>query len=424
VVIRLIFAVSILLSSAGLAQGSSPRQSVTLFHLDRARIDATLSSMVAKGRVAGASVMVWQRGREIYYQSAGYADREVRSPIRRDTLFQIWSMTKPVTGVGLMRLWEEKRFGLDEPLAKYLPEYAQTRVFTGMDSAGRPTFKKPDRPILIRDILRHSAGFAYWSGPAYPEQILAKVDPLNLGNSLAEFSRKLATVPLMFEPGSQWRYSAAVDVQARLIEVLTGETFEAYMRRTIFDPLNMKDSAWTQPQSRLARLATPYRVAADGKLEPKPSAEIRSLNFSDRKLTMGGAGIASTAGDYMRFARMLLGRGSLDGVRILKPSTVRLMTTDQLDPAMTERIWLPEKGNGGFGFDFFVRTGRPLSASENRGSTGEFFWDGAWSTLFWVDPANDLAVVFMVQKDPYDGSLHHDIREAVYGPAYLGPPGD
>ena len=423
-VIRFIFALSILLSSAVPSPAAPPRNSPTQFHLDPARIDAALKSMVAKGRVAGASVMIWQRGREIHYQSSGYADRETKSPIRRDTLFQIWSMTKPVTGVGLMRLWEEKRFGLDEPLAKYLPEYAQTKVFAGMDGAGRPILKQPDRPILIRDILRHTAGFAYLAGPAYPEKILGKVDPLNLDNSLADFSRKMATIPLMFEPGSQWRYSAAVDVQARLIEVLSGETFETYIRRTVFDPLQMKDSAWTQPQSRLDRLAVAYQAGADGKLQRKSSAEIRAFNFSDRKLTMGGAGIASTAEDYMRFARMLLGRGSLDGVRMLKLSTVRLMTTDQLDPAMTERLWLPDKGNGGFGFDFFVRNGRPRGPSENRGSTGEYWWDGAWSTLFWVDPANDLAVVFMVQKDPYDGSLHRDIREAVYGPAYLGPPGD
>lgn len=420
---RFIFAVALLLS-ASLAQGVAPQSSITRFHLEPSRIDATLKLMVAKGRVSGVSVLIWQHGREVYYGSAGYADRETKAPVRRDTLFQVWSMTKPLTGVGLMRLWEQGRFGLDEPLAKYLPEYAQTKVFAGMDSAGTPILKQPDRPILIRDILRHTAGFAYWAGPAYSEQVLAKVDPLNVENNLAEFSQKMATIPLMFEPGTQWRYSAAADVQARLIEKLTGETFETYMRRNVLDPLGMTDSAWTQPQSRLGRLAIAYQLGADGKLQPKSSTETRRLNFSNRKLTMGGAGIASTAGDYMRFARMLLGHGSLDGVHILKPSTIRLMTTDQLDPKMTERLWLPTKANGGFGFDFFIRTGQPRNAAENRGATGEFFWDGAWSTLFWIDPVNDLAAVFMVQKDPYDFSLHHDIREAVYGPAYLGPRGD
>ncbi|MEO6224339.1 MAG: serine hydrolase domain-containing protein [Sphingomicrobium sp.] len=383
-----------------------------------------LHQMVDKGRVAGASVLIWKDGREAYFDAAGWADREARKPLRRDHLMQIWSMTKPVTGVGLMRLWEQGRFGLDEPLAKYLPEYAHTQVFVGMDRSGKPILKAPERPILIRDILRHTAGFAYWDGPAYPEQVLAKVDPLNVDNTLAQFSQNMATIPLMYEPGAQWRYSAAVDVQARLIEKLTGEPFETYMRASVLDPLRMRDSAWTQPESRYPRLVIAYETGPDGKLRPKPTTDIRRLNFSDRKLTMGGAGIATTLDDYMRFARMLLNRGTLDGTRILNPSTVRLMTTDQLDPRMTERLWLPEKGNGGFGFDFFVRNGQPRDPKENRGATGEFFWDGAWTTLFWVDPANDMAVVFFVQKDPYDFSLIHDIRQAVYGPAYVGPKGD
>jgi CubicO group peptidase (beta-lactamase class C family) len=395
------------------------------FRLDKARIDTALRKMVTDGRAAGALALVWKDGREAYFGSSGYADREARRPIRRDDLFQIWSMTKPVTGVGLMRLWEQGRFGLDEPLAKYLPEYASTKVFIGMDSSGNPILKAPDRPILIRDILRHTAGFAYWDGPTYPEHEVGRIDPLNVNNTLAEFSAKMATIPLMYDPGTQWRYSAAVDVQARLIEVLSGMPFETYMQQQVLTPLGMKDSAWTQPEAKFSRLVTPYELGPDQKtLRPKSREATRQLNFSDRKLTMGGAGLATTADDYLRFARMLLGHGTLDGTRILKPSTIRLMSTDQLDPKMKERLWLPTKGNGGFGFDFFVRDGQPQNAEENRGATGEFFWDGAWSTLFWVDPTNKMAVVFLVQKDPYDFSLHHDIRQAVYGPGYLGPKGD
>lgn len=380
--------------------------------------------MVNNGRAAGALLIVWKGSGEAYFGSAGFADREACRPISRDTLFQIWSMTKPVTGVGLMRLWEQGRFGLDEPLSKYLPEYSGTKVFAGMDAAGKPILQAPKRPILIRDILRHTAGFAYWAGPTYPEQILAKVDPLNVNNTLEQFSAKMATIPLMYEPGKQWRYSAAADVQARLIEKLSGQPFETYMQEQVLRPLGMHDTAWTQPPARLARLATPYETGPNHKLRPKATADTQRMNFGDRKLTMGGAGLATTADDYMRFARMLLGRGRLDEMQILKPSTIRLMTTNQLDPGITDRWWLPDKGNGGFGFDFFVRTGQPKSSTENRGTTGEFFWDGAWSTLFWVDPVNDMVAVFMVQKDPYDFSLHHDIREAVYGPDYLGPKGD
>ena len=394
------------------------------FRLDPARIDRMLSAMVAKDRVAGASVLVWKDGREAYFRTAGYANREAKLPISRDNLFQVFSMTKPVTGVGLMCLWEDGRFGLDEPVAKYLPEFSGVRVFKGMDGSGQPILKAPDRPILIRDLVRHTSGIGYWDGPTYPEKVLGQVDPLNVQNTLAETSRKLATIPLMFEPGTQWRYSAAVDVQARLIEVLTGMPFEAYMQRNLLQPLGMKDSAWTQPEERFPRAVKAYRPGPDGKLGPMPEQQFRQLSFSDRKLTMGGAGLTTTIDDYMRFARMLLNYGSLDGVRILKPSTVKLMATDQLDPKMKERLWLGDKGNGGFGIDLFVRNGQPKTAAENRGATGEFFWDGAWSTLFWVDPANDMVVIFLVQKDPYDGSLHHDIREAVYGRGYLGPKGD
>ena len=392
--------------------------------ISKPRIDQALRQMVDSGRVAGASALVWRNGREAYFNAVGYADREAKKPMRRDTLVQIWSMTKPVTGVALMQLWEQGRFGLDEPIAKYLPEYAGVRVFHGMDPAGNPILGPPGRPILIRDLVRHTAGFAYGPGATYPEKLFEKEDPLNLDHDLAEFSRRLARVPLLFEPGSQWSYSAAVDVQARLVEKLSGEPYEPYVRRRILEPLGMDETAWTQPESRYPRLAASYTAGPDGKLQRKTEAEIRRFNFAPRKITMGGAGLASTLDDYLRFARMLLNRGSLDGVRILKPSTIRLMATDQLDPRMTERSWLPGKGSGGWGIDFFVRTGRPKDAAENRGAVGEFFWDGAWTTLFWVDPANDLAAVFFVQRDPFDGTLHHDIRKAVYGEAYLGPQGD
>ncbi|QNM83065.1 beta-lactamase family protein [Sphingomonas sabuli] len=401
-----------------------PPAAVADLQLEPARIDRLLQQMVADGRIAGASVLIWKDGREAYYGHAGYADREARRPIARDTLYQIHSMTKPVTGVGLMRLWEAGRFGLDEPLAKYLPEYATTKVFKGLKADGSPILKAPERPILIRDILRHTAGFGYWAGEAYPERVFARLDPLNMDNTLAQFSRKNAQVPLFFDPGTQWRYSDAVDVQARLIEVLTGLTFEDYMLSQVLRPLGMTEAAWTQPESRYARIAMPYRGSDSGTLTRLDEKEVRLDNFSDRKLTMGGSGLASTADDYMRFARMLLGEGSLNGVRIIKPSTVALMATDQLDPKVTERMWLPEKGNVGFGFDLAVRLGRPKDDKENRGATGEFFWDGSWTSLFWVDPHNRMAVVFMVQKDPYDFSLVQDIRKAVYGPNYLGPKGD
>jgi CubicO group peptidase (beta-lactamase class C family) len=394
------------------------------FTLDRARIDAALSQMVSGGRAAGASALIWEKGAERYFGAAGEADREARRPMRRDTLVQIFSMTKPVTGVALMQLWEQGKFGLDDPLARYLPAFGQAKVIDGMGADGKPVLRAPTRPISIRDIMRHTAGFSYGMRDTPADVVFHQIDPLALTNSLEEMGAKLAQVPLLFDPGVEWNYSTGVDVQALLVEKLTGEPFEQHVRRTILDPLGMRDTGWTQPQDRLPRFAASYVKQADGKLVRQADEKTRALNFLPRRLTMGGAGLASTLDDYMRFARMLLGRGTLEGVRILAPSTVRLMSTDQLDPRITRRFFLPGKGAVGFGFDFAVRTAQPRDAQENRGSVGEFFWDGAETTLFWVDPANEMAVVFFAQVTPFDGTLHHDIRAAVYGADYVGPPGD
>jgi len=394
------------------------------FTLDHMRIDEALRQMVAGGRAAGASALIWQQGAERYFGAAGEADREAHRPMKRDTLVQIFSMTKPVTGVALMQLWEQGKFGLDDPLARYLPAFGEVKVIDGTGADGKPVLRVPARPITIRDIMRHTAGFSYGMRDTAADVIFHQINPLALTNSLEEMGDKLAHVPLLFDPGAEWSYSAGVDVQALLVEHLTGELFEQHVRRAILDPLGMQDTGWTQPPERLARFAASYVKQADGRLVRQPDEKTRALNFGPRRLTMGGAGLASTLDDYMRFARMLLGRGTLDGTRILAPSTIRLMSTDQLDPRITRRFFLPGKGAVGFGLDVAVRTAQPRTDAENRGSVGEFFWDGAETTLFWVDLANDMAVVFFVQVTPFDGSLHHDIRAAVYGPDYAGGPGD
>jgi len=333
-------------------------------------------------------------------------------------------MTKPVTGTALMQLWEQGKFGLDDPLARYLPAFGSVKVIDGTGTDGKPALRAPARPIVIRDIMRHTAGFSYGMRDTAADTIFHALDPLALTNTLEEFGQKLAQVPLLFDPGTEWSYSTGVDVQALLVEHLTGETFEPHVRRAILDPLGMKDTGWTQPADRLPRFAASYMKQPGGALARIPDEKTRALNFGPRKLTMGGAGLASTLDDYMRFARMLLGGGTLAGTRYLAPSTVRLMSTDQLDPRVTRRFFLPEKGAVGFGLDFAVRKSQPRMPTENRGTVGEFFWDGAETTLFWVDPANDMAAVFFVQVMPFDGTLHHDIRAAVYGSSYLGSLGD
>ncbi|MEG3180343.1 serine hydrolase domain-containing protein [Sphingomonas sp. LT1P40] len=391
--------------------------------IDKARIDRMLADMVAKGRAAGVSTLVWKDGREVYFGAQGNADREGKRPFQRDTLVQIWSMTKPVTGVALMQLWEQGKFRLDDPLARYLPDFANMLVQDGTDAAGKPLWRPATRTITIRDILRHTAGFAYGDGPSAAHEAFVTTDPLNIDHDLTEFGRRLARLPLLADPGTEWHYSVAVDVQALLVERLSGQKFADYVRAHIFEPLKMREAAWAQPMDRLPRLAATYDKQT-GPLVRQPDAITHRMNFPGAKLTMGGAGIVAPIDDYMRFARMLLNGGELDGARILKPATIRLMATDQLDPAVKEREWLPGKIDGGFGFDFAVRTVRPATPDRNRGAVGEFFWDGMASTLFWVDPANNMAVVFFTQTLPFDGSLHTDIRKAVYGADYLGRPGD
>lgn len=387
------------------------------------RIAAALAAMVADGRAAGVSVLVWKDGREAYFGSAGFADREAKRPMARDAIAQIYSMTKPVTGVALMQLWEQGKFGLDDPLSRYLPAFESMQAYAGKDAAGQPIYRAASRPITVRDVMRHTAGFAYGAGDTPAHDAYVKADPLALTNDLSEMGKRLAKVPLLFDPGARWSYSAAVDVQALLVETLSGQKFSDYVRQHVLEPLEMRETAWRQPDDRRARLAAMYRVK-DGTLTRDTDEAAGTLNFRDNRLTGGGFGLASTLDDYMRLARMLLNGGELDGVRILKPSTVKVMSTDQLDARITDRLWLPGKGSVGFGMDFAVRVSPPKNAQENRGAVGEFFWDGAASTLFWVDPANHLAAVFFTQKMPFDGTLHRDIRKAIYGADYLGPPGN
>ena len=386
--------------------------------LDPSRIDSTLAAMVGEGRTVGASVLIWRDGKEVHFKAAGLADRETARPFARDTLVQIFSMTKPVTGVALMQLWEQGKFGLDDPLEWHLPEYAALQVY---DETEPDKLRPPKRKVTVRDVLRHTAGFTYGNAGHPSDPVWAELQPLSADHTLAQFSAAMARVPLLYDPGTYWHYSAAVDVQARLVEVLSGQAFDEYVAEHIFRPLGMNDSGWKRSETDLARLARIYEVH-EGALAEMPREAWLESNFMGKPMTMGGSGIVTTVDDYLRFARMLLGEGELDGARIIEPATLRVMTTDQLDRRITpaDRSWLVSKGSGGFGFDFFVRTQPPQSPEENRGAVGEFFWDGMPSMLFWVDPANDMAVVFATQKAPFDGTLHHDIRDAIYGPEYTG----
>jgi CubicO group peptidase (beta-lactamase class C family) len=314
-----------------------------------------------------------------------------------------------------MTLYEEGKFQLDDPVAKYAPELANARVYTGADASGAPILVPPRRAMTIRDLTRHTAGFATGADNPGVGPLLRAADPLNLDNSLTRMAEKLGTVPLWFHPGEKWAYGISVDVQALLVERISGKPFDRYLDEHVFTPLGMRDTRYFVPESDRARFAAMYQRSDSGVLSRVPDERGRVLNTTSWTLKPGGYGLTSTLDDYMRFARMLLNGGTLDGVRILRPETVRLMATSHLSDSVTERSWLPSKGQVGFGIDFAVRVRPPASVEENSGTVGEFFWDGLASTLFWVDPVNQLTAVLFVQLLPFDPiKLHKSFRDAVY----------
>ena len=383
----------------------------------RARIDSTLQSFVASGKVAGVSALIYEKDREAYFNAFGFADREARRPMSRNTIVQIFSMTKPVTGVAVLSLYEKGKLQLDDPLSKYAPEFARLRVYAGTDSTGAPVLVAPRRPVTIRDLTRHTAGFA--TNPNNPGvgPLLRAADPMNRSNTLTQMAERLGTVPLWFHPGEKWEYGPSVDVQAFLVERISGQPFERYLEQHVFTPLRMRETRYFVPEADRARLAAAYVRRGDSVLARMPDHEVLALATTRSALTPGGYGLTSTLDDYMRFARMLVNDGELDGSRVLRPETVRLMATNHLSEDVKERSWLPSKGQVGFGIDVAVRTRPPASAAESNGVVGEFFWDGAASTLFWVDPTNRLAAVLFVQLLPFDPiKLHKGFRDAVYGP--------
>lgn len=394
--------------------GPPPGHASTL--VDPARLKTTLEGFVSRGELVGVSALVFEDGREAFFGAFGMADREAGRPMQRDTLVRIYSMTKPLTGVTLMTFYEDGLFRLDDPLEQYLPEFAGIKVYAEGEGEDAQLVD-PARSPTIRDVMRHTAGFA--SGdprePAWLVERYREADPYNPENTLEELSRKLASVPLLYEPGSRWLYGISVDVQARLVEVLAGRPFEPVLEERVLTPLGMGDTQYRLRTDQRDRASALYERQTDGGFRRMPDDGIAGFNLRDWPLTPGGWGLTSTLDDYMQFARMLQNGGELDGVRILQPETVQLMATDALPETVDDRSWLPNKGRVGFGIDFAVRIAPPASRAEASGAVGEFFWDGAANTLFWVDPTNDLtAVLFNIYMPWGKVEVQKDFRDAVY----------
>ncbi|MDE3251080.1 MAG: beta-lactamase family protein, partial [Bacteroidota bacterium] len=281
---------------------------------------------------------------------------------------------------------------------------------------GSPILEPAKRPITIRDITRHTAGFAGTDIPVLGD-LVRKADAMNRNNTLTEMAKRLASLPLAFQPGEQWAYGPSVDVQAYLVEKLSGKPFDQYVRETVLAPLGMTHTGYVVAAPDTVHFAAVYnRNDSTGALSHQPDSIADAFNTKSWPLTPGGWGLTSTLDDYMKFAQMLVKKGELKGVRVLKPETVQLMSTNQLSDTISRRMWLPSKGRVGFGIDFAVRTSAPQTADENNGTIGEFFWDGAASTLFWVDPKNNLTAVLFTQLMPFDRvKLHKRFRDAIYG---------
>jgi CubicO group peptidase (beta-lactamase class C family) len=334
----------------------------------------------------------------------------------RDTLVRIFSMTKPLTGVVLMTFYEDGLFGLDDPLEQHLPEFAGIQVYAGEEN-GELLLEPPARLPTIRDILRHTAGFANGddSDQSPAGRRYREVDPGNFGNTLAQMSEKLASLPLLYHPGTRWFYGPSVDVQARLVEVLGGKPYDVTLKERVLEPLGMRDTQYTLRADQHERISALYERHPDGAFVRVPDETSLAFNIEDRPLKPGGWGLTATLDDYMRFARMLIDGGELDGVRILKSETVRLMATDALPPELKDRWWLVNKGQVGFGIDFAVRVAPPANQAEASGAVGEFFWDGLANTLFWVDPENDIAAVLFNQYWPFGKTeIQKEFRDAIY----------
>lgn len=377
----------------------------------KARIDATLKSFVDTSRVAGISALIYEKGEEVYFNAFGMADRENNKPMSRNTITRIFSMTKPVTGVALMQLYEKGLFQLDDPLSKYAPEFANVQVFAGFDDKGNIKLEPPHRPITVRDITRHTAGFLNAGSKELGDKF-READVTNKNNTLTQMAEKLSKLPLAFHPGEQWSYGVCVDVQAYLVEKLSGKPFDQYVIENILKPLKMDHTGYVP--SDMGEFAAVYNRAG-GQLTRVPDSIANDFNKQEWPLKPGGFGLTSTVDDYMRFARMLVNGGKLDDAVVLKEETVKLMATNQLSDSVTERMWLPSKGRVGFGIDFAVRLEEAQGPDEKVGAVGEFFWDGAASTLFWVDPKNQITAVLFLQIFPFDNPVHKEFKDAVYG---------
>jgi len=385
------------------------------------RITKWMQRWVDSGQLPGMTVAIMRKRELAYAHTHGKADVERNKPMRPDTIVRIYSMTKPLTSTAIMMLYEEGHFQLDDPISKFIPGFKNPRVYAG-GSRGKIDSVPAEREINFRDLLSHTSGLTYGFMESNPVDALYRakeggVDFQTATTSLKEVVDRLATFPLITQPGKAWNYSVATDVLGRLVEVISGEAFEKFLVEKVIKPLGMGDTDFFVPDSKHERFAANYQAGPGGKLEVIDDPA-KSPYLQPRKVNSGGGGLVSTASDYLRFCKFMLNKGELDGVRLLGRKTVELMTMNHLKGDMADMgmpRWSESTAEGvSFGLGFSVMI-NPAKA-HIVGSPGEFAWGGAASTAFWCDPVEDMAVVLLTQLMPSSTyPIRRELRILSYG---------
>ncbi len=378
------------------------------------RIAPALQAYVDAGKLPGLLAVVARHGKLAYVGTVGSLDVEHGRALRPDAVFRIYSMTKPITSTAIMQLYEHGKLRLDDPVSRYIPAFAGVKVYAG-GSAAQPVLRDPDRPVTLADLLTHTSGLTYGVFGTTPvDTIYRRAILFNPRWTIAQLADSLARLPLAFSPGTKWSYSFATDVLGRVVEVVSGMTLDRYLDSALFRPLGMRMTAFHATRAMDGHIVTAYARGADGKLQPL-SPLLAPEFTADGRLLSGGGGLLSTAGDYLRFAQMLLNGGELNGRRVLQRETVELMLQNHLPSGLTPITITPDwpPGRSGFGYGGAVRVD---SDSTVPGSPGTFRWAGYATTFFWIDPQADLIAMVWTQYVPLtdNWSLDTQFQRLVY----------
>ncbi|MGA8088948.1 MAG: serine hydrolase domain-containing protein [Terracidiphilus sp.] len=384
------------------------------------RLHQFMQQAVDQKQVAGIVTILARHGKVVDYSAYGYRDMAAGAPMTKDVIFRDFSMTKPVTGVAMMILYQQGKWEPSDPIAKFIPEFAHLKVYKGVDSSGNMILTDPDHPPTMRELMSHTAGFTYGFFGDTPVDKMYRDANLLASANLQEFVEKLAKIPLLYQPGQGWTYSMSMDVEGYIVEKLSGKSLPDFFRDNIFTPLGMRDAGFYVPADKRGRFTVLYRTGTNGELVADSSASRRSGDYDAQPpMPSGGGGMVSTAEDYFRFASMLLNEGELDGKRIIAPATVKLMMTNHVPAELrTGKFGI---GNAvmrpgfGYGYNGAVEF-NPAEANLPDGR-GTYQWDGAAGTWFWVDPTNDVVFVGMIQRmlGPASPPLEYGSRQVVYG---------